>query len=760
MKKPKGSETHLRRDYCLFMDGRKYNRNAGCKAHDNAYGRFGGGSEADRKEADRALFSHMRAEHDPMAWIAYLFVRFYGWMYFNYHGCPWRGQLLRLRMPQYLRDMPRLVIPSCGIRRIRHLAAFLPEYRITCGRADMYAGWGHKPTADKVRKRAAHERKPYIALEDGFLRSFGLGDAPPLSLVLDRSGIYYDATAPSDLESMLEAGSFSPEELSRAAGCRTWMLEEGLTKYNGFMEEYEGEPIHLLLVDQTEGDAAITLGLADASSFERMMDEALSHYPPEAIAVKLHPDTVTGKKRGYLKEMAEARGIRVIAGRVNPVSLLRKVEKVATVSSQLGFEAVMLGKQVYTYGMPFYAGWRLTEDRISCPRRTRPVTRDELFAAVYLRYARYIDPFTGEASTLERTIALLAALSYRERLTRRHFIAYGFSPWKRRFLARFLGRNIVFRRRYRGEEGTHLVWSSRYDSLVARGRISKELPVWRMEDGFLRSRGLGAKLVRPWSLVLDPEGIYYDPAHPSALEDILERHECSDALLRYVASLRKRIVSLSLSKYNLSGDADIPEIPTGRTVILVPGQVENDASVLRGGGRIQGNLALLAAVREANPHAFILYKPHPDVLHAGRKGQVGLADARRYADEVLGDIAIPRLWPVVDEVHTLTSLAGFEALLYGKRVHCYGLPFYAGWGVTFDHLSCTRRTRVLSLDALIAGVLVHYPLYHDWRSGMPCDVEAVIMRLSAAPNGGYGRGSTPRSAAPCHTQQGSGKRPK
>ena len=66
-------------------------------------------------------------------------------------------------------------------------------------------GWGHKPTADKARDYAAKHNLPYIALEDGFLRSLDLGckGAQPLSLVVDHTGIYYDATEPSDLENLL-----------------------------------------------------------------------------------------------------------------------------------------------------------------------------------------------------------------------------------------------------------------------------------------------------------------------------------------------------------------------------------------------------------------------------------------------------------------------------------------------------------------------------------------------------------------------------
>lgn len=89
----------LHRDYCLFLDCTKYNRNLGCKRHDNAYGIHGGGSRRERLAADRALLAHMRANGDPMALVAYGFVRLYGWFFFNYHRGFWRGQLSRRCWP-------------------------------------------------------------------------------------------------------------------------------------------------------------------------------------------------------------------------------------------------------------------------------------------------------------------------------------------------------------------------------------------------------------------------------------------------------------------------------------------------------------------------------------------------------------------------------------------------------------------------------------------------------------------------------------
>ena len=85
------------RDYCYFLDHRKYNRNRGCRRHDNLYGINGGGGEADRWRADRELFAAMRREGDPMAVPTLLGCLAFGWFFFNYHAGRgmWQGQLVR-----------------------------------------------------------------------------------------------------------------------------------------------------------------------------------------------------------------------------------------------------------------------------------------------------------------------------------------------------------------------------------------------------------------------------------------------------------------------------------------------------------------------------------------------------------------------------------------------------------------------------------------------------------------------------------------
>jgi capsular polysaccharide export protein len=102
-----------------------------------------------------------------------------------------------------------------------------------------------------------------------------------------------------------------------------------------------------------------------------------------------------------------------------------------------------------------------------------------------------------------------------------------------------------------------------------------------------------------------------------------------------------------------------------------------------------------------------------------------------YADEIVGEVPIASLIEMVDEVHVNTSLAGFEALMRLKPVTTYGVPFYAGWGLTRDRGPVpSRRTSVRTLDELVAAALILYPRYLDPATGLPCPAEIVVARLS------------------------------
>lgn len=282
--------------------------------------------------------------------------------------------------------------------------------------------WGRKPSALRAAWRAADLRLPLLRLEDGFLRSFLPGQQhPPLSLVLDDTGIYYDSTRPSALERLLE----SPEDLlangaaDDVARARALMAEHGLSKYNhapplAQVQAALGRPLlhptdaeRVLVVDQTAGDMSIALGGASAQTFADMLAAALANHPRATVYVKTHPETASGRKGGHFAALAGSERVVLLRQAIEPLSLLRAVDHVYVVSSTLGFEALLAGKPVHCFGLPWYAGWGATVDALRCERRTRRRGVDELFAAAYLRYARYLNPETHERGSIFDVIAWL-----------------------------------------------------------------------------------------------------------------------------------------------------------------------------------------------------------------------------------------------------------------------------------------------------------------------------------------------------------------
>ena len=305
--------------------------------------------------------------------------------------------------------------------------------------------------------------------------------------------------------------------------------------------------------------------------------------------------------------------------------------------------------------------------------------------------------------------------------------AHGFSLRKRQWVRKFTGRpdvRFVSSVRRLPADATLLLWGS----APVPPEAPADVPVVRLEDGFLRSVGLGADLILPLSWVLDARGIYYSAVVASDLEQLLQSTDFDAALLARAAALRHQLVAQRLSKYNLN---HAPwQRPAGwARVVLVTGQVETDASIRHGAPGVRSNLGLLRAVREAAPEAYIVYKPHPDVVAGLRAAGQNEDEAQLWCDEVLTRASIADLLDQVDEVHVMTSLTGFEALLRGRHVVCYGQPFYAGYGLTHDMLPLARRTRRLSLDALVAGALILYPVYVSRVTGLQCEVEQAVSDL-------------------------------
>lgn len=637
-----------------------------------------------------------------------------------------------------------------GVLKVPFLARFLPEYelRATPGPdVRVVIGWGLKPTAAAGRRWAASRGLPYVALEDGQIRSVGLGEtgATSLSVLPDDLGVYYDATRPSRMEEAIASGPdwCDAEMQARSRALIDRLVASGLSKTNmgGPLDRSILKPgRRVLIVDQTLGDASIGNGLAGPDSFVTMIVTARREESDAQLIVKRHPAVAAGKKRGCIPDRL-LDGLTVIDADVRPADLLAEVDAIWCVTSGLGFEALLRGLPVRCFGAPFYAGWGLTTDAKPIARRGMARDIETVAAAALIRLPRYVDPVTGERCEPEQALDRLIALDGRARRLEGFWAGVGFAPAKRPAIRRLLNGPRTDLRYYwrasaavkaaRDHAGRLVWWAGKESETTRQAAAAFDGPTVRIEDGFIRSRGLGSDFFGALSVALDDQGVYYDPSRASRLESLIAAGEPPPERLARAARLRARVVDAGLSKYNLKGDGAPADWPTDRERLLVVGQVENDRSILLGcGPDIRTNSALVQAARRDHPDAFLIWRNHPDVLAGNRPGLLD-ASAMSEVDAVADGLDIVDCLNACDRLATLTSLSGFEALLRGKRVSVYGRPFYAGWGLTEDQLDFPRRGRAASLDALVNAALIDYPIYVT-PDGWPCEAEDLVEALIAA----------------------------
>jgi capsular polysaccharide export protein len=311
----------------------------------------------------------------------------------------------------------------------------------------------------------------------------------------------------------------------------------------------------------------------------------------------------------------------------------------------------------------------------------------------------------------------------------------GFSKRKKERIPQFLGNH---------QQSKHYLMPSIFDSKKSftkanyvlswgkpKGLWQKKLDKLKInpvivEDGFIRSVGLGVYFTPPLSLVFDKSGIYYDPNKPSDHEKLCLKKELTESEIKRTDLLIESIKQNQITKYNSEPFEKI-SFNTDKKIILVIGQVSNDQSIELGSKKYKDNLTFLQDIKASNENCFIVYKPHPDVLAKKRKGHI--ENARLFADKIITDINIISCIEASDEIHTMTSLSGFDALIRGKKVVTYGMPFYAGWGLTEDKLHLSRRNRKLDLKTLVHITLIDYPRYFDLESKSVITVEKAIEKI-------------------------------
>ncbi|MEL6978408.1 MAG: hypothetical protein AAGM38_06990 [Pseudomonadota bacterium] len=309
------------------------------------------------------------------------------------------------------------LLRNSRIKRILALLGWRVVYAPLTLRLDAVAGWGEKAPSQRARALARRRGLPFLTLEDGFIRSIGLGveRAAPLSLVIDPGGAYFNHQAPSRLSALLSDARWeTPALLDRAARGLAALRARRITKYN---IAWATPPAWLperfiLVIDQTCGDAAIAGAGADAESFQAMLSAAIAEADGAPVIVKTHPDVMSGARQGYFDPQERKGGAATfLADPVNPWDLIARARRVYAVSSLLGYEAALAGCETHLFGWPFYAGYGLTHDRGAPQRvahRRLARSREALFAATHLLYPVYYDPVEDRLTTFETALDRLS----------------------------------------------------------------------------------------------------------------------------------------------------------------------------------------------------------------------------------------------------------------------------------------------------------------------------------------------------------------
>lgn len=638
--------------------------------------------------------------------------------------------------------------------------------------------WGKKK-AQEALQLAEKFKTEIIYLEDGFLRSLTTGQdnkLTPLSLIIDKKNIYYDCNQPSELEDIANNLDYYLQEsktdknilLKQASQAIEYKNFHELSKYNSATENYNTQTINnndkknLLLIDQVQEDLSVKYSNSSKQEFIQLFEDSLKLYDSYNIYIKAHPASNTGYlEELYINSPQDIKDkITLIKENINSINLLKQIDCVFTVCSLLGFEALLLNKEVHCYGSAFYSNWGLTQDKQLISRRQAKLTIQELFAISYILCTKYINPSTNKETNIFYTLKLLQ--KQKEVNIKNKGDIYFFSfHWFNKFWKYFSWFNMQSLKRdrirkylsstnnkiYFPENIQHAqelginkhskiyTWGNREKFVPNLENLVEELnnKLGHIEDGFIRSVGLGSDCIMPMSLACDQTGVYYDHSSNSELFNILNNYTFNTRIINYAKQIKQLIIKNNISKYNvqykeLDPESELFNLPKDRKKILTIGQVPKDASIVKSTEfPVNSNLRLLKEVRKQNPDAFIIFKVHPDMLAGNRKSdRVPGYQLLQHCDYIDCSTNAIQLLDFIDEVHTMTSLTGFEALVRGIPVVTYGRPFYAGWGLTQDNLPQTNKQRKLSIDELIAGTLILYPYYLDPKTNQICLIEDVI----------------------------------
>lgn len=365
--------------------------------------------------------------------------------------------------------------------------------------------------------------------------------------------------------------------------------------------------------------------LATEDTFKQMLFDAKEQHPGAAFFLLQPPSVLQGKKKGYLKKLALENGVQVISEQVSSFSILAQADEIYTVSAKIGFDAVLLGKTVHCYGLPFYAGWGLTRDKVACSRRNIKIKKEELFSALCLFFTRYLHPITGEPSHFQAMVRLML-LQRPPLFENKRFIAcINFDEKQKAFFSKmYKHANIHFLKEEAGIEAASNNRGMVYTALEPTEELKKNcgnIPLVYVRPGSFDRLYNQKKLVS-----LSFEGGPYPP-----LEKILQIKEMSEGDLLRARLLRQFLLESSAFREHF----DYEDVKEGQDVIVIIGNADLAPKKMPESAQVQEGLAgnldkkgrpyhsfalplsddgkLIEYIREKRPDAYIVYcQQHKD----------------------------------------------------------------------------------------------------------------------------------------------------
>lgn len=593
-----------------------------------------------------------------------------------------------------------------------------PSLQNKPGKDDQILYWKDDPNHKKAERLAEKNGSNLIRLDDGFICSVS-GSNQKLSICYDSSKTHCNN---DNVIHALIPLPLTTNEYERASQAISFKNTHYISKHNeipvlhintmGYQHKRK-----VLIIDQVIGSESSESDGSNMRTFKSMIIDALADFPDAQIFIALHPNHqkiptfATQIETTWLDDIDGNDRILFINTPINVIQLINQVDAAYTISSLTGFDAILLGKNVYVYGRPFYAGYGVTIDK-HCDKRGS-CSIQQIFYAAYIRHSTYINPITGTKCDLETVMEIVAAnISINPDS---QVVIKTPRLWQRKFLKTFMRRHSI-----RSPQFSKRFYTAQW------GYCDRNNFDYFIEEGILRSRGLNSPSAEPHSLVIDCNGPYYDHKSESTLEKLLNERTFSERELERAKQLQTVIINDANTK--LSATPQKINNPKKEYVVVI-GQTETSKSINTSGCGFN-NVDAVKIAKQRYPDCHIIYRPHPDAIQNRNTNQCELA-ASKLADEVSTGGSFDNLLTQAKCVVTVTSNSGLEALIRGVKVYCLGYPYYYGWGLTEDESKLPNRSRKLSIEELIAGVLILYPDYYDYVTDLFCRVEDIVEKLKS-----------------------------